>query len=152
MFKGSRALLAAAACAWLASCAGVDDSPLERLDLGTFIVVDFKMPISARGAAASGQRFLGKTVTLGPSDILFPAEWGQENCQHDGYRLSQRPVHFIQAFDLGSAGTLSVAEAEIADADLVEVWNSCLNGAFLSVDRQKLYLAGRGALLVLNKL
>lgn len=151
MFKASRAALLLG-LALLAGCGSVEDAPLERIELGTYIVTDFKMPVTARSAGAYGQRLLGKTVTLGANRILFPAEMDQRDCQHEGYRLTQRPLSFIQDFDLGAAGTLTPAGAEITDTDLIEVWNGCLSGAYLSVDHEQLYLPGRGALLVLKKL
>jgi hypothetical protein len=153
MFKASERLAGAAlALALCSGCAAVDEPPLEHLDLGAYIVSDFKMPLNERGAASYAQRLLGKTVTLGPDRILFPPDFGESDCQHEGYRLTQRPLGFIPAFELGAAGPLSPADAEITDRDLVEVWNGCLHGAYLSVDHEWLYLPGRGALFILRKL
>ncbi len=156
MFKASKALfrcsVALIGLALVVSCAAVDEPPLEHLDLGSYIISDFKMPLTDRSAAPYGQRMLGKTVTLGQDRIFFPPDFGQSDCQHSGYRLTQRPTNFIPAFELGPAGPLSAADAEITDKDVVEIWNECLPGAYLSLDHSQLYLPGRGALFVLRKL
>lgn len=150
MFKGSRLALLVG-LALLAGCAGMEEVPLEDVDLGTYTVTDYKMPITARGAAAYGQRLLGETVTLGRDRILYPVQMDEEDCQHEGYRLTRRPSTFITPFNLGSGLTLSLQEAGITDYELVEIWSECFFGAYLSADHQTLYLPGRGALLILQK-
>ena len=150
MFKGSK-LAFLSGLILLAGCAGMEEAPLEDVDLGTYTVTDFKMPITARAAAAYGQRLLGENVTLGRDRVLYPVQMDEKDCQHEGYRLTERPVSFIAPFNLGSGLTLTVQEAGIEDHQLVEIWSECFFGAYLSLDRQTLYLPGRGALLVLHK-
>jgi hypothetical protein len=135
----------------ISACTALPDAPLEHADLGSYVVTSFQLPQAQRGAMPWAQRMIGKSFTFGPDRILFPTEFGRPDCQHQGYRLTQRSTTYLPPFDFGDAGTLSVLDAGIEDRELIEVWNACMNGAYLSVDRGKLYLPGRGALLILDR-
>jgi hypothetical protein len=135
----------------LLSCTSLPETPLEHADLGTYVVSSFELPQGQRGAMPWAQRLIGKAFVFGPDRILYPQEFGHPDCQHEGYRLTSRPVAFLVPFDLGEGSSLGVLEAGIEDRDLLEVWNYCLSGVYLSVDRGKMYLPGRGALFILDR-
>jgi hypothetical protein len=136
---------------FLGACTSLPDTPLEHPDLGTYVVTEFRLTHDERSATPWAQRLLGKSFVFGPDRILFPAEFGRPDCQHEGYRLTSRPSNFMPDFDLGEAGTLSAVDAGIEDRDLLEMWNGCVSGVYLSLDRGTMYLPGPGALLVLQK-
>ena len=127
------------------------EHPVEYLDLGPYVVTSFQLPLNNHGAMPWAQRMVGKTFVFGPDRIAFPAEFGRPDCQHQGYRLNERTTVYLPPFDLGEAGTYSVLDAGITDKVLLEVWNFCIAGVYLSADRGKMYMPGRGALLILDK-
>jgi hypothetical protein len=145
-------LLAFASLGFLAlSCTALPELPLEHQDLGSYAVTSFLLPHDQRAAMSSAQRMVGKTFVFGPDRVLFPTEFGHPDCQHEGYRLTQRSTQYLPPFDLGEAGSFSVVDAGIEDRELLELWNSCLSGVYLSVDRGRMYIPGRGALLILDR-
>ena len=151
MFKASKLALGFLLLGALGACSGIEEPPLEHLDLGTYTIREFKLPLNDHSAMAEAQRHLGQSVTLGPDRIFFPPDFGQTDCQHEGYRLTQRPTNFIPSFELGMAGPLSAVDAGIEETQLLEIWNGCLHGAYLTMDHGRIYLPGRGALFILEK-
>ncbi len=135
----------------LAACAGIEDAPLERLDLGVYTVSSFLLPPSDHGSLPSAQRLLGKTFVFGPNRILFPSEFGHADCQHEGYRLSRRSSLYVPLFDPSQGGSYGLGEAGITAGELLELWDACLDGVYLSADRGKMFIPSRGFLLVLDK-
>jgi hypothetical protein len=144
-------VLAGLVGALLSSCAGFEDAPLERSDLGTFVVSEFRLPQGDHSAAPAAQRLLGQRFSLGPSSILYPSEYRSTACQHGGYRLTPMSATYIAPFDLGHGSTLSLAEADISDKELLEIWDECQSGVFMSEDRSRLYIPGDGFLLILQR-
>jgi hypothetical protein len=147
-----KALLALLALgAFTCSCASIPDTPLDQSDLGSYIVTSYQLPHEQRGAMPWAQRMVGKVFNFGPDRIIFPTEFGQPDCQHGGYRLTPRTTAYLSPFDLGEAGSYSVTDAGIEDRELLELWNFCISGAYLSLDRGKLYIPSRGALFILDR-
>lgn len=147
----ARTLLFGLALALLGSCKGMESVPLDHLDLGSFTVVSYQMPHDDHRASGYAQRLVGKTFTFGPDRIAFPLDFGVPDCQHQGYRLTERAAAYLPPFELGQAGTYSLADAEIRDERLLEVWNFCVSGVYLSTDHQTMYVPGRGALFILQR-
>jgi hypothetical protein len=133
------------------ACAGVPDAPLEPMDLGTYTVVEFRLPSTDHSASPYGQRLIGTHFTFGPYKVEFPEAYGQSACVHDGYRLTDREANFIPPFDLGAGNSYTLTELDISDRQLTEIWSSCINGAYMTTDRTKMYLPAQGVLLILEK-
>jgi hypothetical protein len=144
-------ILATAAALLFSACAGVPDAPLEPVDLGTYTVVEFRLPTTDHSASPYGQRLVGTHFTFGPYKVEFPEAYGQSACVHDGYRLTDRESNFIPPFDLGAGNTYTLTELDVSDRNLTEIWSSCVNGAFMTTDRTKMYLPAQGVLLILEK-
>jgi hypothetical protein len=146
-----RALWALCLAAGLSSCAGFEDAPLEHSDLGTFVVSEFRLPDGDHSAGPAAQRLLGQRFTFGPDRLIFPRDFRGQDCEHGGYRVTPMSANYIAPFDVGQAGTVSLKDADISDKELLEVWDDCQSGVFMSDDRSRMYIPGQGYLLLLQR-